>query len=82
MQDMASSVIGNPHSSWGGPGGFAAADAEARLATLHFCNAPAGEYVVIFTSGATGGHFQVLHLINTISIIPVPYTASPILIIW
>ena len=54
MQDLATTVIGNPHSPWGGPGGYAAVDAEARQATLQLCNAPPGEYVVIFTSGATG----------------------------
>ena len=53
-QEMAASVMGNPHSGWGGPAGFAAIDEEAREATLRMCNAPAGAFVCIFTSGATG----------------------------
>lgn len=47
-------MMGNPHSGWGGPAGYAAAAAEARAATLALCNASSADYECIFTSGATG----------------------------
>ena len=58
-QDLCEDLFSNPHSQPNGgaedpdgPGGAAAA--EARAATLALCNAPPGEYVCLFTSGATG----------------------------
>ncbi len=51
---MAGSVLGNPHSKWGGPAGYSALDAAARQATLDMCGALPGEYECVFTSGATG----------------------------
>ena len=47
-------MMGNPHSGWGGPGGYTAVQAEARAATLALCNAAPADYECIFTSGATG----------------------------
>ena len=59
VQDLCGDLFSNPHSQPAGgaedpdgPGGAAAA--EARAATLALCNAPADEYVCVFTSGATG----------------------------
>ena len=57
MQDLKSHVYGNPHSLHGqmlGEVGSTSAEADARRLTLDMCNAPPGEYVCIFTSGATG----------------------------
>lgn len=57
LQDLHSHVYGNPHSLHGellGEPGSSAAESEARRLTLDMCNAPPGEYVCIFTSGATG----------------------------
>ena len=58
-QNLCGDLFSNPHSQPAGgaedpdgPGGAAAA--EARAATLALCNAPPGEYVCVFTSGATG----------------------------
>ena len=58
-QDLCGDLVSNPHSQPAGgaedPDGLgSAAAAEARAATLALCNAPPGEYVCVFTSGATG----------------------------
>ena len=46
--------MGNPHSSGSGPGQASdSAVCSARRRVLEWFNAPAGEYVVVFTSGAT-----------------------------
>ena len=53
MTELTSKLLGNPHSFHGAASTTAAAVAAARDATLQHLNAPVGEYVVVFTSGAT-----------------------------
>ena len=50
---LASCVLGNPHSSGGGGGASDAALDACRAATLEWCRAVPGEYVCVLTSGAT-----------------------------
>ena len=76
LQDLQSHVYGNPHSLHGellAERGSSMAEAEARRLTLGMCNAPPGEYVCIFTSGATGMlacrsclcvHFAIAHVLS------------------
>lgn len=57
LQDLAGSLLTNPHSghaAWGSDASALEREAEARALTLAMCNAPAEEYECIFTSGATG----------------------------
>ena len=50
---LARTVLGNPHSGAGASGASDAALDAARRATLAWCRAPPGEYVVVFTANAT-----------------------------
>jgi molybdenum cofactor sulfurtransferase len=52
-RSLARTVLGNPHSGAGASGASDAALDAARRATLAWCRAPPGEYVVVFTANAT-----------------------------
>lgn len=61
MQDLSANVMGNPHSQHSGPVAVSDGESKARQLTLDMCNASAGEYDCIFTSGATGESHKVFH---------------------